>query len=135
MTETPTHEILALRYATQAGRPASANLLLPDDHASPMPIDYFVWAVRGGGRCIAVDTGFGPAAAARRGRTLMRSPADALAAAGIDATAVADVVLTHLRGADGRAGPRGPRARPAGAGPLPRGAGPPGHRAVGPAAG
>lgn len=96
MTETPTYEILALRYATQADRPASANLLLPDDHASPMPIDYFVWAIRGGGRCMVVDTGFGPAAAARRGRTLMRSPAAALAAAGINAATVADVVLTHL---------------------------------------
>lgn len=96
MTETPTYEILALRYATQADRPASANLLLPDDHASPMPIDYFVWAIRGGGRCVVVDTGFGPKAAARRGRSLMRSPAAALAASGINAAAVADVVLTHL---------------------------------------
>ncbi len=96
MIEIPTYEILALRYATQAERPASANLLLPDDHASPMPIDYFVWAIWGGGRCVVVDTGFGPEAAARRGRTLMRSPAAALAAAGIDAATVADVVLTHL---------------------------------------
>lgn len=94
--ETPTYEVLALRYATQDDRAASANFMMPDDHASPMPLDYFVWAIRGGGRSIVVDTGFGPAAAARRGRTLMRSPAAALAAAGIDAATVADVVLTHL---------------------------------------
>lgn len=101
MTETPIgempmYEVLALRYATQADRAASANLMMPDDHASPMPLDYFVWAIRGGGRSIVVDTGFGPAAAARRGRTLMRSPAAALAAAGVDPATVADVVLTHL---------------------------------------
>jgi len=34
------------RCATQAKRPASANSLLPDDHASPMPMDYFIWAIR-----------------------------------------------------------------------------------------
>ncbi len=90
------YEILAIRYATQADRPSSANLLLPDDHAGPMPIDYYVWAIRGGGRTVVVDTGFGPVAAARRGRVLMRHPADALRAAGIEPAEVPDVVLTHL---------------------------------------
>ncbi len=92
----PTYEVLALRYATQQDRPASANFLLPDDHASPMPIDYYVWAIRGGGRTIVVDTGFGQEAAARRGRTLLRHPRDALASAGIATAEVQDVVLTHL---------------------------------------
>ncbi len=95
MAET-TYEILAMRYATQADRPASANFLIPDDHASPMPMDYFVWAIRGAGRTIVVDTGFGSEAANRRGRTLLRSPAAALSAAGVDTATVPDVVLTHL---------------------------------------
>lgn len=92
----PDYEILALRYATMQDRPASANFMIPDDHASPMPIDYFVWAIRGGGRTIVVDTGFGPDAAARRGRALLRTPTETLAAAGIEAAGVRDVVLTHL---------------------------------------
>jgi len=94
--DAPTYEVLALRYATQQDRPASANFLLPDDHASPMPMDYYIWAIRGGGRTIIVDTGFGPDAAARRGRTLLRSPVAALAEAGINAASVVDVILTHL---------------------------------------
>ena len=90
------YEVVAIRYATQQERMAGSNFLFPDDHAAAMPIDYFVWAIIGGGRTIVVDTGFGPEAAARRGRALIRSTPDALALAGIDAATVKDVVLTHL---------------------------------------
>ncbi len=92
----PIYEVFALRYATMQERTAGQNFLFPDDHAAPMPIDYFVWAIRGEGRLIVVDTGFGPAGAERRGRTLIRRPVEALATIGIDAAAVADVVITHL---------------------------------------
>jgi glyoxylase-like metal-dependent hydrolase (beta-lactamase superfamily II) len=96
MADIPDYEVLALRYATMQGRTAGDNFLFPDDHAAPMPIDYYIWAIRGGGRTIVVDTGFGPAAAAARGRSLMCSPAHALARVGIEAATVADVVITHL---------------------------------------
>jgi glyoxylase-like metal-dependent hydrolase (beta-lactamase superfamily II) len=92
----PQYEILALRYATMQERPASANFLFPDDHAANMPIDYYVWAIRGEGRVIVVDTGFGMAGAEKRGRSLLRLPKDALAAIGVDAATVKDVVITHL---------------------------------------
>jgi glyoxylase-like metal-dependent hydrolase (beta-lactamase superfamily II) len=92
----PQYEILAVRYATLQSRTAGQNFLFPDDHAAPMPLDYYVWAIRGGGRTIVVDTGFGDLGAARRQRVLMRHPVAALAAAGIDAGDVADVVVTHL---------------------------------------
>ena len=59
-------------------------------------MDYFVWAVIGGDATWVVDTGFGPPDADRRGRRLVRSPADALATVGIDASTVTDVILTHL---------------------------------------
>ena len=91
-----TYEIAAIRYATKQERTAGSNFLFPDDHTAPMPIDYFVWAITGGGRTIVVDTGFNAAAAARRGSTLLRSTAEALALVGIDAVTVQDVVLTHL---------------------------------------
>ncbi|MSP30677.1 MAG: N-acyl homoserine lactonase family protein, partial [Acetobacteraceae bacterium] len=55
---TPTYEILALRYATIQDRTQAECLLFPDDHAAPMPIDFFVFAIRGGGKTIMVDTGF-----------------------------------------------------------------------------
>ena len=91
-----TYEIFAIRYGTQQDRTAASNFIFPDDHAAVMPIDYFLWAIVGGGRTIVVDTGFSHATAERRGRKLMRTPAEALALAGVDAAAVKDVVLTHL---------------------------------------
>lgn len=96
MSELPCYEILALRYATVQERTAGSNFMFPDDHSSPMPIDYFVWAIRGGGRTIVIDTGYGPKTAKSRGRTLMRTPTAALESVGIDAATVSDVVLTHL---------------------------------------
>jgi glyoxylase-like metal-dependent hydrolase (beta-lactamase superfamily II) len=93
---TPTYEVFALRYATLAARTAGENFLFPDDHAAPMPIDYYIWAIRGGGRTIVVDTGFSPDSGVRRGRQFLHSPDVALKAIGIDATGVPDVVISHL---------------------------------------
>jgi glyoxylase-like metal-dependent hydrolase (beta-lactamase superfamily II) len=92
----PTYEVLALRYARVEERVQAECLLFPDDHMAPMPIDFFVFAIRGNGRTIVVDTGFDKESADRRGRKLMRSPELMLADAGIDAGNVADVVLTHM---------------------------------------
>ncbi|GAC1343997.1 MAG: N-acyl homoserine lactonase family protein [Myxococcales bacterium] len=91
----PAFEVYALRYATVERR-ARDNFLVQDFADRPMPMDYFVWAIRGGGKVVVVDTGFAAPAAAQRGRRLLRSPAQALAALGIDAAAVQDVVITHL---------------------------------------
>lgn len=91
----PDHEVYAIRYAT-VDRLASENFHARVSPDGPMPMDYFVWLVRSGGRAIVVDTGFAQPAADKRGRRLLRSPADGLAALGIAASAVEDVVLTHL---------------------------------------
>jgi glyoxylase-like metal-dependent hydrolase (beta-lactamase superfamily II) len=91
----PQYEVFALRYATVEKR-THENFLVHDMHDGPMPMDYFVWAIRGEARTIVVDTGFGEAAARARRRTLLRSPADALAGLGIRAETVEDVVITHL---------------------------------------
>jgi hypothetical protein len=42
----PQYEILALRYATYQQRVAGNNFMFPDVHDAPMPIDYYVWAIR-----------------------------------------------------------------------------------------
>jgi glyoxylase-like metal-dependent hydrolase (beta-lactamase superfamily II) len=62
------HEILAVRYA-HLERCSHENFHGGDSHDVPMPLDYFVWIVRGGGRSFVVDTGFGPDMAQKRGRT------------------------------------------------------------------
>jgi glyoxylase-like metal-dependent hydrolase (beta-lactamase superfamily II) len=43
-----------------------------------------------------VDTGFGAEVARKRGRTLLRTPADGLALLDVDAAAIRDVIVTHL---------------------------------------
>lgn len=94
----PTYEVLALRFArTSPDRQRSENFMPGMDlHDGPMPLDYFVWVIRGHGRVVVVDTGFGEEAARERKRELIHAPAELLARAGVDSTTVRDVILTHL---------------------------------------
>lgn len=96
MSDLPTYEIYAIRYAEMANRCAHDNFIFPDDHDALMPIDYFVWVAVGGGRTFVIDTGFDAAMAKQRGRTLVRSPAEGLLAVGFDPAAIKDVIITHL---------------------------------------
>lgn len=91
----PMYEIYAMRYATVA-RQRRENFIFTDMHDASMPMDYFVWVVRGNGRIWLVDTGFNEAAARGRGRVLLRNPVAALATLGISVEQVADVIITHL---------------------------------------
>lgn len=93
---TPTYEVLALRYATLQARSRSENFSFPDDHAAPMPLDFFIWVIRGNGRVVVVDTGFGSGDAQSRQRDLILPPDRLLARVDVDAAAVEDVVITHL---------------------------------------
>ena len=98
MTE-PQYEVYAIKYAHHARR-AAENFIGGDPHDGPMPLDYFVWLIRGGeggnAREIVVDTGFSAATAARRQRNHLRCPTEGLRLLGCDAKAVKDVVITHL---------------------------------------
>ena len=89
-------EVFALRYGERAGRTRADSFVFDDDHAGPHPIDYYVWLLRSGGRTIVVDTGYDAAEGERRGRPILRDPADQLRAFGVDAGAVETVVVTHL---------------------------------------
>ncbi|TAN48661.1 MAG: N-acyl homoserine lactonase family protein [Betaproteobacteria bacterium] len=92
---TPAYEVYAIKYAHHERR-ASQNFLGGDPHDGPMPMDYFIWLVRGGGVELVVDTGFNAATAARRQRQLLRPVDRALALLDVDAAKVRDVVITHL---------------------------------------
>ncbi len=69
---TETYEIFALKYGCQTNRTRYYNFMADDDHASPGPIDYFVWVIRNDNRTIVVDTGFDHKEAANRGLHLIR---------------------------------------------------------------
>jgi len=89
------YEVYAIKYAHHE-RNASANFLGGDPHDGPMPLDYFVWLIRGQGREIVVDSGFNAAVAAKRGRRITRPVEEGLRLMRVDAAAVKDVVITHL---------------------------------------
>jgi glyoxylase-like metal-dependent hydrolase (beta-lactamase superfamily II) len=98
VTNTETYRVYAVKYATRNARRIEhflnkESVVNPD---APMPMDYFVWLVQNDSRTLLVDTGFGPGAAQRRGRTHLRQPAEGLKLLGIDAAAIEDVVITHM---------------------------------------
>jgi glyoxylase-like metal-dependent hydrolase (beta-lactamase superfamily II) len=88
-------EVYAIRYATVA-RKAAENFIGGDAHEAGARMDYFVWLARNASRTFVIDTGFNQAAAVRRQREFLRSPAEGLRLLGVDADTVQDVILTHL---------------------------------------
>ena len=90
------YEVHAIRYAHNARATTRENFLGGDPHETPMPLDYVVWAIRGNGRTVILDTGFDAAMAAKRKREFLRSPGEGLACIGIDAEAVEDVIVSHM---------------------------------------
>ena len=89
------YELFAIRYATRDAR-RSEHFIGGDPHEGPMPMDYFVWVAKGGGRTFVIDTGFNTEVSEKRQRTFLRCPVQGLATLGIDANEVEDVILTHL---------------------------------------
>ncbi|GGL32515.1 N-acyl homoserine lactonase family protein [Phycicoccus endophyticus] len=95
---TPEYEVLALRYATRETTTSQVYLnhhMYPGAADEPVVMDYFVWVVRHGERCIVVDTGFTPEVGEARGRRTTTSVPDGLRQVGVDPEAVDTVVITH----------------------------------------
>lgn len=90
------YEVYALKYADRNSRTRRDSFVLDDDHAAPHPMDYFLWVIRNAARTIIVDTGYDAAEGARRGRPILREPAQCLTDFGMDAAAVETVIVTHL---------------------------------------
>lgn len=91
-----TYEILAIKYAHHLDRTRLDNFIHPDDHASPQPLDYFVWVIRNAHRTILVDTGFDQVEANSRGRRIEIAPSEALKRIGIDSDKIETIIITHL---------------------------------------
>jgi glyoxylase-like metal-dependent hydrolase (beta-lactamase superfamily II) len=89
------YEIFAVKYAHHHRR-SPENFIGGDPHDVPMPLDYFVWAIRNVSRTFVVDTGFTREMARKRGRDHLRAPGDGLKTINIDPDRVEDVVITHM---------------------------------------
>lgn len=88
--------IYAVKYADRNSR-TRADSFLGDDHpTAPHGMDYFTWVLERNGQRILVDTGYDAAEGARRGRPVLRDPAQALGALEIDADTIETVIITHL---------------------------------------
>lgn len=96
MSDAETYEILALKYGEMTNRTRADNFMHPDDHAAPMPIDYFVFIIRNDKRTILVDTGFDHKEASVRGRKLTYEPIDVLKKIGIEPEGIKETIITHL---------------------------------------
>ena len=91
----PEYEVLALKYAWRPARRASL-FIGGDPHDADAIMDYYIWVVRAEEKLYLIDTGFNQDMAAKRGRTLLRSPVAALGLVGVDALAVREIVITHF---------------------------------------
>ena len=92
------YEVAALRYGTRRTRKSEcyyrwSSYGEPD---AEIGMDYFFWVLRNGDSTIVVDTGFHPESGARRGRTCLCPPDEALRQIGVEPETVPTVVLTHL---------------------------------------
>ncbi|MGZ5828137.1 MAG: N-acyl homoserine lactonase family protein [Xanthobacteraceae bacterium] len=92
---TTQYDIFAVKYGHHP-RPASENFLGGDPHDVNMPLDYFVWAIVGGGKTIIVDTGFDEVVGPRRGRQMVKPVRAGLEAIGINPDTVETVIMSHL---------------------------------------
>lgn len=91
----PLYEIYAVKYAHHDRR-ASENFIGGDPHDVSMPLDYFIWVIKGGGKAWVLDTGFDAAMAKRRKREFIADPGEKLRAIGVDAGQVEDVIISHM---------------------------------------
>jgi glyoxylase-like metal-dependent hydrolase (beta-lactamase superfamily II) len=91
--------VTAVRYGTL--RSTKAELFyrwsVYGDPDGPQSLDYFFYVLRDdSGRTILVDCGFHPDEGARRGRTCLVEPLDALARLGVSPEDVERIIISHL---------------------------------------
>ena len=90
------YEVYAVHYAHNANARRANNFIGGDPHDGPMPLDYFVWAIKGPERAFVFDTGFDAPMGEKRNRQFVRSPSVGLKAIGVEPGDVRDVILSHM---------------------------------------
>ena len=88
--------VWALKYAERNARVRGDSFIFDDHPALPHGMDYFVWLLENGDRRIVVDTGYELGEATRRDRPILRDPAEAVGAMGVDAATDDTENITQL---------------------------------------
>ena len=91
------YDVIAVRYGTRQTRRSDVFLHYdvygePDQ---PAAMDYFFWVARGPERTVLIDCGFSERGGARRDRTTLCPPAEALSRLGVDPGSVSQLIVTH----------------------------------------
>jgi len=91
------YEVLAVRYGTRTTRRAETflNYHVYGEPDADLRMDYFFWLIRDGERTIVLDCGFGAEAGARRRRTRLVDPVEALRGLGVEPATVDLLVVSH----------------------------------------
>lgn len=95
MSDEVEYEIYAIKYA-HLFRHSPENFIGGDSHDVPMPLDYFLWAIKGPEKTFILDTGFAREMGEKRKREHIRSPAVGLKAIGVEPEQVEDVIISHM---------------------------------------
>jgi glyoxylase-like metal-dependent hydrolase (beta-lactamase superfamily II) len=91
----PTYEIYALKYGGPYTRPVALMKFFQDIDKF-MQINYYIFAIRGGGETVVVDCGVSPLLARERNLAGYVNPAEVLKRIDIDAAQVKHLVATHI---------------------------------------
>lgn len=91
----PTYEIYAIKYAGPLIRPGCMVNWFQDLDKN-VHVNYYIFALRGGGETILVDAGMDPKLGKERNLTAFVNPAEALKRIDIVAEKVKHVVITHI---------------------------------------
>jgi glyoxylase-like metal-dependent hydrolase (beta-lactamase superfamily II) len=96
--DAPRWEAIALRYGTRMTTRAAVyhEYEQHGEPDAPLGMDYFFWFLRSAVGTILVDSGFDGEVGARRGRTTVCPPLEALRRLGVTPDTVDLIVLTHL---------------------------------------
>ncbi len=91
----PTYEIYAIKYAGPFTRKL-ANVLYGIGWEENIEIYYYLWAIKGEGEYILVDSGCGPSGAKQRKLKTYVNPVEVLGRIGVNGSNVRKVVMTHM---------------------------------------
>jgi glyoxylase-like metal-dependent hydrolase (beta-lactamase superfamily II) len=92
-----TYEVTVVKYGTRVARRNEVflNYWLYSEDNDEIRMDYFVWLIRSSSRTILVDTGYNLAVGARRARTTLLGPLEAIDALGTPTCSIDTVIITH----------------------------------------